>query len=658
MSEAANPTLQGNKPFLSHIEGLRGLAIILIVLYHLNPEWCVRGYFGVDVFLVISGYLIYKGYQVKKESLNFLSFCKARFSRIFPPVLAMLVAYHLLSAFLLDSREWEYYSHGGVAALLGYANVYFDNLMKDYFAADAARYPLLHLWYLSVIIHFYVLFAVIFLVLKKVPVTWRWGFLLLLALVSFYIFKFWQIPFRFMYKLLDDPLSQPPVSAYYWTIGRFWECIVGMLIVYMPRLQNNTAKSALTLLGVLGIILPSFLPFRGPQQNLFAICGTMLVIAYVPTGFASRVLSNGILQFIGKISFSLYLWHYVVFNLWKHYTYWGLTTWDQHLYMLGASIILSWGAWHLVEKRKLSFRACAICWAVVLGLSYFVSQSGMASKLRSDLQYHISMNANDFSVASLKGTPYEYLNTDATFRTWSGGSFAKENRLAYIGDTNKAPTFLMMGDSHAHAYLPGIDQIGKQKGFAGVFAVSRPLPLCKADFSIDKPAHHQTMTEQVMMYLARHPELTTVLATCRWGDEFTHYDNNPELAVRRFCEEIRKLGKKLVLITDNPTLQESRIHWYGTFCRINGLTPRKEAVECSEEAYYQYNGRAIAALEQLEREGLCNLVRVEPYLFRNGVFNAFGPEDTLLMYDKDHLSDAGAIYFSIKMQEQLHKHLR
>ena len=653
MSEAANPTLQGNKPFLSHIEGLRGLAIILIVLYHLNPEWCVRGYFGVDVFLVISGYLIYKGYLVRKDTVGVLSFCKARFSRIFPPVLAMLVAYHLLSVMVLDPREWEFYSYSGVTALLGYANVYFDELMKDYFAADAARYPLLHLWYLSVILHFYVLFAVVFLVLKKVPTAWQWGFLLVLALVSLYIFKFWQLPYRFMYKLLDDPLSQPPVSAYYWTIGRFWECIAGMLIVYMPRLKNDAAKSALTLLGITAVILPSFFAFRGPQQNLFAIGGAMLIIAYAPTGFVAKALDNVLLRFIGKISFSLYLWHYVIFNIWKHYTYWDLTPWHQSLYMLSAAVMLSWGAWYVVERRKFSFRTTGICWGAMLAFSYGVAKGGIVSHLHKDSQYQASIRSNNFDLTSLNGTPHEYLNKDAEFKIWGGGQFARDNKLAYIGDTSQAPTFLMMGDSHAQAYLPGIDYVGKQHRIAGVFALSRPLPLCEAGFSFDKPVHHQTMTEQVMSYLSRHPELDTVLATCRWGDEFTHYDNNPELALRRFCEEIRKMGRKLILITDNPTLQESQIVWYATFCRINGISPRKEAVECTEEEYYQYNGRALAALEQMEKEGLCHLVHVEPHLFQNGVFKAIHDENNIHMYDKDHFSDEGAVYYATKMHEQL-----
>ncbi len=652
MSSTETPTQQ--RHFLSHIEGLRGIAILLIVLYHLNTDWCVRGYFGVDVFLVISGYLIYKSYLNHQDKLTFLTFCKARFIRLFPPVLALMIAYHLISVLVLDSREWIYYCPSGVAALLGYANSYFDNLMKDYFAVDAARYPLLHLWYLSVIIHFYLLFAILFIVLKRISPKWRWCILFIIAGISFLLFKFWQVPYRWAFKLMDDPISLPPRSAYYWTIGRFWECIAGMLIVYMPKFRNNTFKSILTILGLIGIILPSFIPLRGPQQNLFAIWGTMLIIAYPPTGVTSRLLCNPVVQFIGRISFSLYLWHYVVFYIWKHYTYWHLTTWDQNLYMLGTSIILSWGAWILVEKHKFTFRTTAVCWATILIFTFAVTcYPSVFSRIHQKHQYKVKNYNQSYYKQRFENTPFEYVLNHATFAITPPIYNPDQVKLLHIGDTNLAPTFFMMGDSHAGAYVCGIDMLGKEAGLAGAFAFSRPLPLCESNFSIDKPNHHQTMTEQVIVYLSKHPEYKTVLATCRWGDEFTHYDGNPERAVRRFCEEIHRLGKKLVIITDNPTLLEPRVEWYTTFCSINGIPPRKEAIECTKESYYEYNGRAITALEQLEKEGLCILVRVEPHLFTNGVFKAVTPDGELLMHDKDHLTAHGSIHYTQKFKNKL-----
>ncbi len=419
MSGAANPALQSKKTFLSHIEGLRGLAIILIVIYHLNPEWCVRGYFGVDVFLVISGYLIYKGYLAgQKHYLGFGAFCSSRLARLFPPLLVMLAAYHLGSMFLLDSREWASHCSSAMAGMLGYANMYFDREIQNYFAANAARYPLLHLWYLSVILHFYLLFAVIFILFKKIPSKWRMGLLLFLALCSFFFSRSWEVPCKLANRLMSAPAESCPASVYYWSMARFWECIAGMLIVYLPSFKNKAARTLLSLIGILAIVLPSFTTHLGEQQNLLAVAGSILVIAYVPANFSARLLNNPILRFFGQISFSLYLWHYFIFNIWKHFTYWHLTPWHQYLYMFGCAIILSWAAWWLIEKRKFPFPLTVGAWGALLTLTVLVIKFPRIHQRINYTKRHLDITRTPLEWQSVRGTPYEKFHTQARFTPW------------------------------------------------------------------------------------------------------------------------------------------------------------------------------------------------------------------------------------------------
>lgn len=659
MSGSANPALQSNKPFLTHIEGLRGLAIILIVLYHLNPEWCVRGYFGVDVFLVISGHLIYKGYLAgQKNYLGFGAFCRSRLARLLPPLLAMLAAYHLGSMFLLDSREWACHCPSAMAGMLGYANMYFDREIHNYFASGAAHYPLLHLWYLSVILHFYLLFAVIFILFKKIPAKWRLGLLLLLALCSFWFSRSWETPCKLANSLMGDPAASCPTSVYYWSMARFWECIAGMLIVYLPSVRNNTARTLLPLIGLLAIVLPSFTTHLGEQQNLLAVTGTMLLIAYVPANFSARLLDNPLLRFFGQISFSLYLWHYFVFNIWKHFTYWHLTPWYQYLYMLGCAVILSWAAWWLIEKRKFPFPLTISVWGILLTLTVLVIQCPRIPLRINYTKRHENITKTPIDWQSVRGTPYEKFNTQAQFTSWDMVIIQPKEKVLLLGDANKAPHFLMLGDSHAHTYAVGIDILGREMGFSGIFPLTRPIPMCEHDFSLQKPLQEQHMTEQIVNYLAQHKELTVVLATCFWGAEFKHYNNQPEVALRRFCEEIRKLNRKLILITDNPTLPEPNIFWYITFCKINNIPPKKEVATCTEEEYYRFNGRALAAMKQLEQEGLCHVVHVEPYLFKDGVFNVVKEDGSIRMYDKNHLTTDTAVEYIQKMKKELYTHLQ
>lgn len=659
MSETANPTLPGNKPFLSHIEGLRGLAIILIVLYHLNPEWCVRGYFGVDVFLVISGYLIYKGYLAgQKNYHSFGAFCRSRLARLLPPLLAMLAAYHLGSMFLLDSREWASHCPSALAGMLGYANMYFDQEIQNYFAAATARYPLLHLWYLSVILHFYLLFAIVFILFKKIPTKWRLGFMILLALCSFWFSRSWETPCKLANSLMGAPAAPCPTSVYYWSIARFWECIAGMLIVYLPSVRNNAARTLLPLIGLLAIVLPSFITHLGEQQNLLAVAGTVLLIAYVPANFSARLLDNPILRFFGQISFSLYLWHYFIFNIWKHFTYWYLTPWHQYLYMLGFAVILSWAAWWLIERRKFPFSLTMSGWGILLALTILVIQFPRIHQRINYTKRHLDISKTVHEWQSVRGTPYEKYHSQANFTPWRIVINRPEDNVLLLGDATKKPHFLLLGDSHAHTYAPGIDLLGREMGFSGILPLTRPLPMCRSDFSLQKPQQEQHMTEQVVNYLAGHEELEIVLATCRWGAEFTQYNNQPEAALRRFCEEIRKLNRKLILITDNPTLPEPKVSWYVTFCRINNIAPRKEVITCSEEAYYRYNKRALKAMDALEKEGLCHVVHVEPYLFENGIFNLIKDDGSIRMYDEHHLTTDTAVEYIQKMKKELCGHLQ
>lgn len=642
-------TIQKN--FLHHVGGLRGLAITLVILFHLNPDWCRNGFYGVDVFLVISGYFLYKGYLNRQQSYNtLLSFGASRITRLFPSVLVLLAAFHLISILVLDPREWWHNCSSAIAGLLGYANVYFDRETQDYFAADSSRYPLLHLWYLAVILHFYIVFAICFILLKNISTKARWTLLICIGCISLVISEARELPYLLVNQF-SEPRITPPGSVYYWSSGRFWECIAGMIIVHLPELKNNTLKAILFLAGILGIVIPSFITGGGEFLNVVAVVSTMLVIAYVPTGISSKLLDNPVLLFLGKISFSLYLWHFLIFNIWKHYTYWELSTPCDYLCMLCASLIASWVMWKLVEKRKFSFSMTACAWCIMLCATYVTTKYCLIP-IKSHIPKLVFEKEVAYEIKSTHGTPYEKLDREARFTTWKVPQSLEDNKVAYLGDTTKAPHILLMGDSHAQAYVPGMNTILQQMETAAIYAISRPLPFCDNGFSLQKKAEHQNMTEQILNYLSSQPELTTIIVSCYWGREFKNRQQ-PDEALKRFCEEVRKTGKKLILITDTPTLPEPRLPWYMTFCNINGITPRRDVVMCTEETYLKLNQRAITAMKKLECEGLCHVIHVEPFLFRQGIFNSMSDDGFLLMYDENHITTYGSMYYAQKIKDQL-----
>lgn len=123
--------------------------------------------------------------------------------------------------------------------------------------------------------------------------------------------------------------------------------------------------------------------------------------------------------------------------------------------------------------------------------------------------------------------------------------------------------------------------------------------------------------------------------------------------MRQFCKELTKAGKNVILITDNPKVAEPRLPWYVTFCQINGITPNAEAVSCTEEAYFQYNKRALAAMNQLEQDGLCKVIHLEHHLFKNGCFHVLTEDNSLLMYDTNHLMILGSMRLFEKIKADL-----
>lgn len=612
-------------------------------------------------FFVLSGYLLYRGYILKERQDTFVEYINRRFIRIFPSLIVVLFAWHLVSALILDPQEWTYFCDSAVASLLGYANVYFDAVTKDYFATDAARAPLTHLWYLSVILHFYLLFAVVFILPNKVSLKLKWMLMLLLSIVSVLMAYCWMDVFAFIYKLFDIPQHDMPINSYYWTIARIWECVAGMAIIYLPRIKSIAWNTTCFVIGVVLIVVPSFVDAQVMQANYLAVMGTMLVVAYIPTKKLSFLYENRLVQFIGKISFSLYLWHYVVFYFWKHYSYWEYSVWYQCVLMLVFSIVLSYFAWRIVERRKFSNVLVIFLWAGLLVASYYVPPRVRPYFLKfhnigqTHTDNQLINEIRKYKHRSLKKTDYAYLDEEARFRTWPEDS---SDKVWFLGNIEKSPSFVLMGDSHAQAYASGLDLVLRDKEISGIYVCSRPLPFCDNDYFVDKPIPHRNMTEQVMEYIKQKTELNTVVATCHWGGEFTRHNGTPEVALRRFCEEINKMGKKLIFITDNPTIKEPNVVWYVNFCRSHGLSPREDMLSCTQEEYEKFNKKSYETLSELENKGLCHVISVQKYLFHNGKFKALNDEGILLMYDTNHLTKEGVLLLSLKIQDELYQLLK
>lgn len=388
-------SLASHLSYRPDIDGLRAFAIISVVLYHAFPAYMRGGFIGVDIFFVISGYLIssiiFKG--LESGNFSFLDFYKRRVNRIFPALIIVLLACYAVGWFTLMAAEFKFLGKhvlGGIG--------FIQNLVlykeSGYFDTSSELKILLHLWSLGVEEQFYILFPL------AAWVLWRRRVLVLPILICMALISFGAG----LYKL-----SVSPSAAFYMPQYRFWEILSGSLLAYFSvfgKSVTGTAKGSLrfgNFLSVLGLVfllasvvlIDKYKAFPG-FWALMPVCGAVLMILAGPQAWLnSRLLASKPLVWIGLISYPLYLWH------WPVITFIRIIGGDElnlvsGVFAVSASILLAYVTYRFLELplRKISPRvpkasvllAIGAALVVLGGVTYvkngFIDRFGLPSSLK------------------------------------------------------------------------------------------------------------------------------------------------------------------------------------------------------------------------------------------------------------------------------------
>ena len=227
---------------MKQITSLRGLAIILIILFHLNPEHFPYGYFGVEVFLVISGYLLMKSLQKQQMQIRLGEFARKKVLRLFTPVAVIVPLTLLAGMFFLDYTDLATASSTGGYTLIGAANRFLAVIQSDYFAQDSSGNPFLHMWYLAVTAQIYLLFAggcVLYRYLpKRAAASLFW-----IAGIGAFLWAY-SYPIHNLLQEIGLPVwEQVRPTSHYMTLPRLWEVCAGIfLAISPPPLKFNTLR--------------------------------------------------------------------------------------------------------------------------------------------------------------------------------------------------------------------------------------------------------------------------------------------------------------------------------------------------------------------------------------------------------------------------------
>jgi peptidoglycan/LPS O-acetylase OafA/YrhL len=454
------------------IDGLRAVAVILVLLHHVWPKGLTGGFIGVDVFFVISGYLITRivAAQTVDGTFRFRDFYLRRARRLLPALLAMLIAVLAAGWFLLLPSDYAETLQASLATTLISSNfVFWKVLALGYFAPDATLNPLLHTWSLGVEEQFYLVFplalllSIRFLPGKLKPLVVTGAIASLVVSIGL--------------------LGGHSVAVFYMAPFRAWEFLAGAVLAIgvVPPIASRTARLASVHAGLAAIVVAACLyspatAFPG-SAALMPVFGAMAVIH--GGGDAAGRSAHGMLTaapvvYIGRISYSLYLWH------------WPLVTFVKYVFaveagfwlgcgLVAASIVMGGLSYRFIEmpfrSRKWPGRAKVAAWS--LGGSGAVACISLAGILSGGLGSPVGPQARAFDLERAGVIPYSRCD--------------KLDAWCVIGNPRSKPSIMFWGDSHMISWGPAIDQELRALGYSGYFVVRSACPPVFGLASTDVP---------------------------------------------------------------------------------------------------------------------------------------------------------------------------
>ncbi len=646
---------------------------MLVVLFHLIPRYFSNGFYGVDIFFVITGYLLFRGWQ-RDNNFAFCSFLKKKIGRIYPP-LSVLILLAGVSAlpFMYSTLDALPFGKSSLASICGISNYYYIKAYSDYFATDSNINPLLHTWYLSVTIQVYIMWALGCTLLQHAPSRLRIASICLITLASFiYCFSY---PIQQLISSRGyEGWGQTSAVSYYDTMGRIWQVMAGGIVCILPTFRQRIIHIILLLTGLLMLCYPAFCNHELPiWSSLLIVTGTILILRYAENSRCHVLLENKPLLIIGKISFSLYLIHFPIFVFFRR---WERLEPDmfQGILLLAISLAGASIMWNTLERHKPGLSKGGILVILALMVIFFTRGAhklGLhwdrhsipypAYPLSEEHTHYPASVYNGYDKALMKGNrgTQDLLRDPHTRETAS---------LLSLSGINTAPQFVLVGNSVAQQLYAGFHEICKERRIPGIHLTSIIFPLWNQHVWINDSYYWtEQKAKAFIAWLRCQPDIHTVVVSylwksqehskpvkCRTWDGKTIYKNyEVDLsAAKEFCLQIKKAGKHVVIITPTPVFSEFEnnaqlgkgedyIQWKkmrGEDVCLNG----DDAFVITKEEYMNFNAEIFELLSQLEREGYCQLLHIEQGIFQNGHFH--GLHNRLLFCrDKTHITPAASI---------------
>jgi peptidoglycan/LPS O-acetylase OafA/YrhL len=645
------------------VDGLRAVAITSVVAYHCGLPWASGGFVGVDVFFVISGYLIgslvYT--EIKRRSFTLRAFYARRARRILPALFAVLIFSSAAAIVLFSPREMSDFAKSALATITSSSNIYFWK-STNYFAAGTDLNPLLMTWSLGVEEQFYLLFPLLMIIFSRFKWRSQLFGIAMLAVLSL-AGSIWGSSHR-------------PVPTFYLLPTRAWELSAGVLLCMFelnrPHAKGSTSPIMASILSAagLGLIVLAILhfdrttPFPG-SAALLPVTGAVLIIG-TRSGLVNRALSWRPIVFIGLISYSWYLWHWPLLSFIRAITYGGMSTQLScliSLLSLGFAIL----CYRFVERqfRKsttptiLLLKRYGIALVLIAILpAYFIASQGMPGR-------YPAVQSMDQSIEQIESD--QCLVHTAVIHP---------PLYAPCVPMGNGPAIALIGDSHAAALASALRPMGWSSGYRLVELNKGncpPLLGVTPSYagSIVLERECLEFNRERLDYIEHESEISAVVVAGYWSDPLYSEDRSEddigesadskkaipaknavlfEQGLDTIVSGLRKSGKVVYVVQDDPGFAFDPVK----FLRNKLIWPRRELAnllasngpDYPDEIAPELNATAAAsARTMIDRVIAANPgVRVvDPrgaFCVRAGC--RFAIADQTLYVDENHLSQLGA----------------
>jgi peptidoglycan/LPS O-acetylase OafA/YrhL len=603
----------------SDIQGLRGIAVLAVVLFHVSRGALPGGFAGVDIFFVISGYLITRILLRDMEGGTFRlrDFYQRRVRRLFPALYVVLAFTLMAGLIILPPKLLSELVYSQFFTTLFLSNFAFARL-ADYFDSAANLKPLLHTWSLGVEEQFYLVFPLVLLGLRTFARRWLWPVLGLLAVLS----------------LVAAQITTRPEAAFYLPATRAFELLMGTLIVWAQArfTLNDRIKRLLSLLGI-GLLIVSLIGLndRVPFPGLYALppCLGAALLLLTADGWGNKLISAPPLVWTGDISYSLYLWHWPLLVFAR--LLFGDSIWLA-VPVVVAAVILAALSRRYIEQPFLEKRPRRL---------WLLAGGAMAISIVSAL---LIFNA--------RGLPQRFnASEQAAFAATK--DFSPDRKRCHLAQNVRreyrdtcvlggvTPSMAVWGDSEGVELAKALDD--QALAVRQITASACPPSV---GFTIAYNRACRTHNADMLLHLKSDRRITTVVLVA----DYRRYDEENSAAMLGGLElsvlDLQASGKRVVLVYPVPVYDFDPPSQVGLAMRL-GRDPL--SVGMSRAQFERDNGRTIAELDAFTQSHDLAVLRPSDVLCNATRCRVYDPQAGVLYFNGQHLSMSGARLLAAKL---------